>query len=103
MKNRTHLYVSNKNMLTWLMALCMAASAVTRIVLFAGLKGSGEVPNVWSQIVLPIAAVVLYVLIVLLNGKELFYKTAIPIWMFGIYFGTCIMDYGFSKMVVVLY
>ena len=85
MKNRTHLYVSRKNVLTWLMALCLVGSAVTRIV-FAGLKGSGETLEVWSQIVLPVAATTLYVLIVLLNGKESFYKTAIPVWLMGLYY-----------------
>ena len=85
MKNRTHLYVSRKNALTWLMALCLVGSAVTRIV-FAGLKGSGDTVSVWSQIVLPVAATLLYVLIVLLNGKEMFYKTAIPVWLMGIYY-----------------
>ena len=85
MKNRTHLYVSRKNVLTWLMALCLVCSAVARIV-FAGLKGSGDSLQVWSQIVLPIAATLLYVLIVLVNGKELFYKTAIPVWLMGIFY-----------------
>ena len=85
MKNRTHLYVSRKNALTWLMALCLVGSAVTRIV-FAGLKGSGDTVSVWSQIVLPVAATLLYVLITLFNGKEMFYKTAIPGWLMGIYY-----------------
>lgn len=61
MKNRIHLYVSRKNALTWLMALCMVCSAVARIAL-SGLKGSGDAHFVWSQIVLPIAAALLYAL-----------------------------------------
>ena len=85
MKNRTHLTVSRKNALTWLMALCLVGSAVTRIA-FAGLKGSGSEVSVWSQIVLPVAATLLYVLITLVNGKEMFYKTAIPVWLLGLYF-----------------
>ena len=80
MKNRIHLYVSGKNALTWLMALCMLASAVARIV-FPGVKGSGDALQVWSQIVLPITATTLYALIALLDGQENFYKTAIPVWM----------------------
>ena len=83
MEKRIHLYVSRKNVLTWLMALCLVGSAVARIV-FPGLKGSGDALQVWSQIVLPVAATLLYVLIALLNGKEMFYKTAIPVWMVGI-------------------
>ena len=85
MEKRISLYVSRKNALTWLMALCLVGSAVTRIA-FAGLKGSGESLQVWSQIVLPVAATLLFVLIVLLNGKEMFYKTAIPVWMMGFYY-----------------
>ena len=85
MKNRTHLTVSRKNALTWLMALCLVGSAVTRIA-FAGLKGSGSDFSVWSQIVLPVAATLLCVLITLVNGKEMFYKTAIPVWLLGLYY-----------------
>ena len=91
MKDRIHLYVSPKNVLTWLMALCMAGSAVARIVIFGG-KGTGDSLYVWSQIVLPIAATVLYALIALLGGKELFYKTAIPVWMMGLYGALWIRD-----------
>jgi len=85
MEKRIHLYVSRKNVLTWLMALCLVGSAVARIA-FSGLKGSGDSLQVWSQIVLPVAATLLYVLVALLNGKEMFYKTAIPVWMIGIYY-----------------
>ena len=85
MEKKIRFYVSNKNVLTWLMALCLVGSAVARIVI-ACLKGSGEELEVWSQIVLPVAATLLYVLIVLLNGKELFYKTAIPVAMLAIYY-----------------
>ena len=83
MEKRIHLYVSRKNVLTWLMALCLVGSAVARIV-FPGLKGSGDALQVWSQIILPVVATLLYVLIAILNGKEMFYKTAIPVWMIGI-------------------
>ncbi len=85
MERRIHLYVSRKNVLTWLMALCLVGSAVARIA-FAGLKGSGESLEVWSQIVLPVAATLLYLFIALLSGKEMFYKTAIPVWMMGVYY-----------------
>lgn len=105
MEKRNHLYVSRKNLLTWLMAMCMVGSAVARIAL-PGVKGTGEAQNVWSQIVLPVAATLLYALIVLLDGKERFYKTAIPIWMLGLYFGISVTRYPFQSiqwMVVGLY
>ena len=105
MKNRTNYFVSNKNVLTWLMALCMVCSAVTRIV-FVGMKGTDSTLQMWSQIVLPIAAALLFALIVLINGKEQFYKTAIPVWMICIYY--CFVFHGidfgkYKTLIVSLY
>ena len=102
MEKRIHFYVSRKNALSWLMALCLVCSAVTRIVI-AGVKGSGDTLYVWSQIILPVAATLLYLLIALLDGKEHFYKTAIPVWMVAFYLAFAVTNYGFSKMVVALY
>ena len=85
MEKRIHLYVSRKNVLTWLMVLCMVGSAVARIAIPC-VKGTWGELEVWSQIVLPVAATVLYVLIVLISGGEMFYKTALPVWMLGLYF-----------------
>ena len=86
MEKRIHLYVSRKNVLTWLMTACMVSSAVARMVIF-GVKGSEDTLYVWSQIILPIAASLLYALIALVDGEELFYKTAIPVWMMAGYSG----------------
>ena len=102
MKNRIHLYVSHKNVLTWLMALCMVGSAVTRIAL-PGWKGSGDGVFVWSQIFLPVAAALLYALIVLLGGREFFYKTAIPVWMAAVYSAIWIRQNIPSTMMVCLF
>ncbi len=101
MKNRKHFYVSNKNVLTWLMVLCMVCSAVTRIYF-----GGAERANLWSQIVLPITAAVLFALICLISGKERFYKTAIPVWMICIYYCFVFAGHDFisyQKMIVALY
>ena len=86
MERRKSFYVSNKNVLTWLMALILVGSAVARIVI-ACMKGTGDSLQVWSQIVLPVAATLLFVLITLINGKEQFYKTALPVWLIVIYSG----------------
>ena len=105
MKTKVSYYVSHKNALTWLMALCMVCSAVARIV-FVGMKGIDTTPEVWSQIVLPIAAVLLYALITLLNGKEHFYKSAIPVWMICLYYYFVFsgFHYGsFHTMIIALY
>ena len=85
MEKRIHLYVSRKNVLTWLMVLCMVGSAVARIVIPC-VKGTWDSLEVWSQIVLPVAATLLFVLIVLLRGDEMFYKTAIPVFMMGVFY-----------------
>ncbi len=102
MKNRTHLYVSSKHGLTWLMALCMAASAVTRI-LFSDLKGFGEDINLWTQIVLPVSATTLYALIALITGKEHFYRTAVPVWLAALYCGIWIQGAVSSRLLVALF
>jgi|GEM_PF-6520944 len=71
MKKTIHLYVSRNNVLIWLMTLCMAASAVTRIA-FSDLKGPVDGYFVWCQIILPIVATTLFALIALLNGENQF-------------------------------
>ena len=92
MERKTSYFVSRKNVLTWLMALCMVCSAVARI--FVGVKGT----DTWSQIVLPIAAALLYAVIVVLTGKEFFYKTAIPVWMICIYYYFYFGQYSFGSL-----
>lgn len=85
MERKIRYYVSRKNPLTWLMALCMVASAVVRI-LFACQKGMGGSGYIWGQVILPAAACLLFALICLVNGREAYYKTAIPVFMMGLYF-----------------
>lgn len=93
MENKIRIFVSRKNLLTWLMVLCMIGSAVARVV-FVGGKGT----EVWSQIVLPVAAAVFFALITVFNGKERFYKTAIPVWMIGIYYIFVFVDVQFGAL-----
>lgn len=80
MKKRNHLYIERKHPAAWLTAALLLASAVVRICVFAGIDGVG----VWRQIVWPVVAAVLFALIVLLAGKEMLYKTALPVWLMGI-------------------
>lgn len=77
MHNRIHLYVNRKHLTAWLMALCLLASSVVRITGYTG----GSVG--WG-LILPVFATVLYGVIALVFGQEMFYKTAIPIWLFGL-------------------
>ncbi len=96
MERRISLYVSKKNALTWIAALCLLASAVLRIIF------DTPSPNTWGLVVLPIAATALYLMIALIWGKEMFYKTAISIWMIAVYYGIRIGQYEFGTMVEVL-
>ena len=100
MEKRNHFYVGRKSVLTCLMALCMVCSAVARLVL-PGMKGTGDALYTWSQIVLPIAAVMLYAAIVILRGHEQFYKTAISVWMMAIY-GALRMDVWYGWVALLL-
>ena len=80
MEKRLHLYVSRKHPALWLTALLLLASIVARIAIFTQVEGD----QVWRQIVWPVAATALYLLIAFLCGKEMLYRTAVPVWMLGI-------------------
>lgn len=77
---REHLYVTGKHPCVWLMASCMAASAVLHAV-----QGTVSAPtDIWCGIVLPCAAAILFALTVLCAGGEMLYRTAVPVWIRGI-------------------
>ena len=100
MERRISLFVSRRNAFTWLSSLILLASAVLRIVLEA-INGI-PCPSFWLGMVLPVSACLLYVFIVFLAGKEMFYKTAIPVWRFGVYYAVALLDYDFGFMVNIL-
>ena len=102
MKNRIHLYVSRKNLLTWLMAFCMTASAVARIGIVC-LKGSDGSAHLWSQILLPAAAALLYLAIALGSGESFFHKTAIPVWMMALYAGLWVQSNLSGRLLLILF
>ena len=84
MERKFTFYVSRKNGLTWLTALLMAASAVLRVTFACG-ERAGESYYLWTQVVLPVAACLLYAYLILCKGQEQFYKTAIPGFMVAAY------------------
>lgn len=85
MKKRIAYYVSRKNILVWLAALALVCSVIVRIAYFCG-KGA-DAKTVWLQIVLPAAACLIYALIVLTDGEQHLYRTAVPVFMAAVYFG----------------
>ena len=84
MEKRVSYFVSRKSPLVWLSALVMTASAVLRIAYSCG-KGA-DAATLWFQIVLPVAACLIFVLMILLGGQERFYRTAIPAFLLAIYY-----------------
>lgn len=80
MEKRNHLYVNRTHPAALLGGLLLLASATLRIVVFANIDDVA----VWRQIVWPVFATILYALIALLAGKEMLYKTAIPVWILGV-------------------
>ena len=80
LEKRVTYYVSRNNVLTWLAAILMMSSVGLRIAYFCG-KGA-DATTMWLQIVLPTAACLIYALLILLDGREHFYRTAAPVtWM----------------------
>lgn len=85
MNKRISYYASRKNVLVWLAALLMVCSTVVRIAYFCG-KGA-DTTTVWLQIVLPVAAALIYALILVCSGEERLYRLAVPTLMMALYFG----------------
>ena len=101
MERRIHLYVSRKNAFVWLTAIALLASAVLRIVptyLF-----DRYTPTLWGELILPVAATVLFVLIVLLEGKEMLYKTAIPVFGMCVYYAIRPHTIASQPLILALY
>ena len=101
MEKRVSYYVSRKNFFCWLSVLVMAASAVLRIANVCG-KGA-DAKTVWFQIVLPVAACLIYLLIVLFDGKEHFYRTSVPAFLLAIYYGIKVSGEGTALRLVFVY
>jgi len=84
MERRIHLYVSRKNVFVWLSVLALLASAAARIIpacIFPDYS-----PDLWGELVLPVAASVLFVAVVLIGGDEMLYKTAVPMFAMCVYY-----------------
>lgn len=101
MNKKTSYFVSRKNALTWIAAALMLCSTIARIAFFCE-KGA-DTTTVWLQIVLPVFAAILYILRILLDGQEHFYKTATPVLLFAVYLGAAVLTMGFRFRYVLLH
>lgn len=102
MEKNNRFYVSRKNGLTWVMALLMAVSIGVRIAVVCR-KGAVSSAYVWAQVVLPVAASLLFALITIFDGQERFYKTAIPVALMALYFCFHACDLGIRYRYVILH
>ena len=66
-------------------ALFMVCSAVVRIVWACG-ESAVSRPTLWLQILLPIAANLLFVLTLLESGRDRLYRTAPAVWLGCVFF-----------------
>lgn len=101
MNKNIHFYVNPKNGWAWLMAVCLAGSAISRTVLY-GLHHMPIYTSLWLQMGLPVAATVLYMLITLCKGREQFYKTAIPVWLYVLFSAVWVMHNLQGRMLIAL-
>ena len=81
---REHYYVERKHPCIWLMALCMAASTITAAYAAQGMISTRI--GIWCGIVLPIMAAILSALLAIFSGDEMLYRTAVPVWIWGLCF-----------------
>jgi len=79
---REHLYVTRKHPCVWLMVLCMAASVVATLLTVQGTISTRL--GIWCGIVLPCVAATLFTLIAICAGGEMLYRTAVPVWIWGV-------------------
>lgn len=101
MEKREFYYVSRKSVMTWISVVLMLCSAVARIVLYWG-RGPVSGTVMWFQILLPVVASILFILIVLFGGERFFYKSAIPIWLFVLCFAQMATNFLPFKRFVLL-
>ncbi len=93
MKNITTYYARRKNPLVWLSVLCMACSAVARLVLLYLAWGNG-LGVVAVHILLPLAANLLFALVLLDKGEKMFYVTRGAAVLFAAYFVLNLLTFG---------
>ena len=104
-------YVSRKNAMTWIAALMsVAAVALQILALCFGEAAQIRTVNIWFQKVLPIAALLLFVIQILIWGDKSLYRTTTPVFWVCVYFGQIALDlhlhggyalFGYMRYVVV--
>lgn len=100
MEKRATYYVSPKNALTWLAAVLTAGSVGLRIAYLCG-KGA-DATTMWMLFILPVAASLIFVLQILLDGREHFYRTLLPVIGMIVYFTSVLVLAGLNRWWILL-
>ena len=100
MEKRVTYYVSRKNALTWLAAVLTVGSVGLRIAYLCG-KGA-DATTMWLQFILPVAASLIFVLQILLDGREHFYRTLLPVIGMIVYFTSVLVLAGMNRWWILL-
>ena len=96
MRKKTVYYLPGFTAPVILSALCMICSAVARIVWVCG-ESSLSRPFWCLQILLPLAANMTFVLILLWDGSDRLFRSAIPVWLGCVFFAAKAL--GFPSVV----
>lgn len=96
MKKTTVYWIPKIGALAIFSMLFMVCSAVARIVWAAGEEAIPR-STLWFQILLPLLANVTFVAILLRDGRERLYRSAIPVWLGCVFFA--VKALGFPSMI----
>lgn len=95
MKKKTVYWLPKLGILAVLSMMFMLASAIVRIAWACGEEQLSR-PVFWFQVVLPLVANFSFLPIVLRDGKDRFFRTAVPVWLGCVFFG--IKSFGFTSV-----
>lgn len=96
MEKRIHLYVIPNSLPVLVTLVFLCASVPARLLLCQDRSSDAF----FSQLLLPSAAALLFAAILLFDGKECFYKTAIPVCMLVVYCGIGISMRSAGKLLI---
>jgi len=95
MRKRSVYWLPRLGVMAVLSALLMLSSGVVRLI---WAFGETEIPRslFWFQIVLPLLANVTFILILVQDGRDRLYRTAIPVWLGCVFFA--VKSLGFASL-----
>lgn len=96
MDQRINYYVSKTNACTWISAAALVISVIVRLMDAGVYSGAA---SIWGLLVLPVFAIVLFLIQMLLFGEEHFYTTSIPVFLFCLYLAIKVGMGSFSLII----